>query len=406
MAEESSSANRHRPAATLATLSWAGRVFYSTLVLAAAAGATGALFWSYGEKPPTPAASASQGSSPRRTVEFEYSFEVQDVPAGAEKVLVWIPLPPSDARQTISDLRIEGKGPGAGSVTRVTDPEYGNAFARFDLSEAARKGRPLTGSIRFTATRAAYRVVPLGTGKEQENEKAGSPFVAKAKEKSSGKSDATATAGQRLDRFLQPDHLVPLAQNIREEAQRIAGAAPTPLVRARLLYDHIVSTVSYDKSGQGWGRGDAVYACDIRKGNCTDFHSLFIGEARSLKLPARFIMGVPLPAGQTEGEISGYHCWAEFYLQDRGWTPLDASEACKHPEQIDALFGGLDANRIQFTVGRDITLPGSALGPVNFSIYPHVEVDGRLHEPVKRRFYFRDVSSSSALAPPPAGKQK
>ena len=395
MAEESSGANRHRPAATLATMSRASRVFYATLVLAAAAaGATGALFWSRDEKPPTPAASPE--SSPRRTVEFEYSFEVQDVPAGAEKVLVWIPLPPSDEHQTISDLRIEGNGP----ATRVTDSEYGNAFARFDLSEAARKGQPLTGMIRFKATRAAYRVVPLGAGKENENAKASSTFFAKAKAKSSGKIDITATDSKRLDRFLQPDRLVPLAQNIRQEAQRIAGAAPSPLVRAPLLYDHIVSTVSYDKSGQGWGRGDAVYACDIRKGNCTDFHSLFIGEARSLNLPARFIMGVPLPAGQTEGEISGYHCWAEFYLQDRGWAPLDASEACKDPEQVDALFGGLDANRIQFTVGRDIKLPGSVLGPVNYSIYPHVEVDGRRHEPVERRFYFRDVSSSSALAPP------
>ena len=399
MADESSGANRHRPAATL---SRAGRVFYTTLMLAAAAGATGAFFWSYGEKPPT--ASASQASSPRRTVEFEYSFEVQDVPAGAEKVLVWIPLPPSDEHQTISDLRIDGNG--AVPVTRVTDPEYGNVFARFDLSEAARKGRPLTGSVRFKATRAAYRVVPLGAGKGKENEKASSTFIAKAQDTSSGKSDAAATAGQRLDRFLQPDRLVPLAQNIRQEAQQIAGAAPTPLARARNLYDHIVNTVSYDKSGPGWGRGDAVYACDIRKGNCTDFHSLFIGEARSLKLPARFVMGVPLPVGQTEGEISGYHCWAEFYLQDSGWAPLDASEAWKHPEQVESFFGGLDANRIQFTVGRDISLPGSSLGPVNYSIYPHAEVDGRRHELVNHRFYFRDVSSSSALAPPPPAERE
>ena len=378
MAEESSGANRRRPAATM---SRAGRVFYATLVLAAAAGA---LFWSRGDKPP----STSPESSPRRTVEFEYSFEVQNVPAGAEKVLVWIPLPPSNARQTISDLRIDGNGP----ATRVTDPEYGNAFARFDLSEAARKGQPLAGSIRFKVTRAAYRVLPLGAGKE--NEEAGSPIVAKA----SGKIDPANS--KQLDRFLQPDRLVQLTQKIRQEAQQIAGAAPTPLMRARQLYDHIVSTVSYDKGGQGWGRGDAGYACDIRKGNCTDFHSLFIAEARSVKLPARFIMGVPLPVDRTEGDIPGYHCWAEFYLQDLGWVPIDASEAYKHPEKKEELYGGLDANRIEFTTGRDIKLPGSAGAPINYAIYPHVEVNGKLHRDVETRFSFREITSRVAVVHP------
>ena len=76
------------------------------------------------------------------------------------------------------------------------------------------------------------------------------------------------------------------------------------------LYDNIVTTLLYDKSGKGWGRGDATYACDIRTGNCTDFHSLFIGEARSLGIPARFIMGLPLPEGRSQGVIPGYHCWA------------------------------------------------------------------------------------------------
>ena len=32
----------------------------------------------------------------------------------------------------------------------------------------------------------------------------------------------------------------------------------------------------YDKSGIGWGRGDALYACDAKRGNCTDFHALLM----------------------------------------------------------------------------------------------------------------------------------
>ena len=37
-----------------------------------------------------------------------------------------------------------------------------------------------------------------------------------------------------------------------------------PLGRARMLYDHMVDTVVYDKSSEGWGRGDSLYACDTR----------------------------------------------------------------------------------------------------------------------------------------------
>ncbi len=148
--------------------------------------------------------------------------------------------------------------------------------------------------------------------------------------------------------------------------------------------------MTYDKSGVGWGRGDAVYACEVRKGNCTDFHSLFIGQARALKIPARFIMGLPLPPDKKKGKIDGYHCWSEFYIPDKGWLPIDASEASRFPEKKELLFGGLDQHRVAFTIGRDIKLPRSAARPLNYAIFPHVEIDGLVHPYVETTFSFRD----------------
>ncbi len=64
-----------------------------------------------------------------------------------------------------------------------------------------------------------------------------------------------------------------------------------------------------------YGRGDAVYACGVRTGNCTEFHSFFISLARSVGIPARFSIGASIPSDRNEGGLDGYHCWVEFYRQ-------------------------------------------------------------------------------------------
>jgi transglutaminase-like putative cysteine protease len=79
------------------------------------------------------------------------------------------------------------------------------------------------------------------------------------------------------------------------------------------------------------------------------------------------------------GELAGYHCWAELYLDGAGWVPVDASEAWKHPDKRDYFFGHHDANRVQLTTGRDVTLPGMrAPTPLNFIVFPYAEgADGK-----------------------------
>jgi transglutaminase-like putative cysteine protease len=83
------------------------------------------------------------------------------------------------------------------------------------------------------------------------------------------------------------------------------AGAKSELEKARAIYNHIVATVKYDKRRQCWGRGDIYYACDARRGNCTDFHAIFIGYCRAPGIPARFSIGFPLPRERGEGQISG-----------------------------------------------------------------------------------------------------
>jgi transglutaminase-like putative cysteine protease len=148
----------------------------------------------------------------------------------------------------------------------------------------------------------------------------------------------------------------------------------------------------YDKTGTGWGRGDALFACDARRGNCTDFHALFIAMARSIGIPARFAIGLPLPEARGSGTIPGYHCWAEFYVEGRGWVPVDGSEAARNPSRKAYFFGHHDENRLELSRGRNLTLAPPQQGPpLNFFVYPYAEVDGKPHASVDHDFAFEDL---------------
>jgi hypothetical protein len=73
--------------------------------------------------------------------------------------------------------------------------------------------------------------------------------------------------------------------------------------------------------------------------------------------------------------------------------PVDISEADKHPEMKDYYFGDLTADRVMFSIGRDLKLvPASTQEPLNFFIYPHIEVGGRAlsQENVALQFAFAD----------------
>jgi transglutaminase-like putative cysteine protease len=195
-----------------------------------------------------------------------------------------------------------------------------------------------------------------------------------------------------VERWLKPDKLVPIDGRIKEMALEVTKGKTTDLEKARAIYDYAVSNLKYDKSGTGWGRGDIYYACDVKRGNCTDFHAVVIGFNRAVGIPARFEIGFPIPPDRGEGEVGGYHCWAQFYLKGIGWVPVDASEASKNPAKRDYFFGAHDENRVLFTIGRDVRLnPAQKGDPLNYFIYPYVEVDGKLFTNVQKKFFYKDV---------------
>jgi transglutaminase-like putative cysteine protease len=310
---------------------------------------------------------AGVASSPRtRAFHFEYKANLKDIPAGVQHLDLWMPAPHNDSWQEIANLRIQS--PVAYGVAQGPN---GNMIFHLRLDHP--HARDLTVAMTFDAVRQEHIQSRLSGG---------APL---------SKDEDPAALAQ----YLKPDRLVPIDDQIRKWAREVVdqAGAHTDLEMVRAIYNHVVATVKYDKTGQGWGRGDIYYACEERRGNCTDFHAIVIGYARALGIPARFAIGFPLPKDRGEGKISGYHCWAEVYVKHVGWVPIDASEAAKDPSRRDYFFGAHDENRIEFSKGRDVILaPKQAGDPLNYFVYAYAEADGKPFAGVTSEVSYRDVA--------------
>lgn len=318
--------------------------------------------------PPMPAVPAPAAAEPKiRKFTFHYAFQIKDLQptgdAAKDVVRVWLPLPPSTDCQEVK--RLAATAPAEPSEHE--EARFHNRLLHFETAI------PADGTI---AVDVPYEVV------RREVLRAGMPPATPEKLDDAGRTF-----------FLAADKLVPTSGRPLKLLEAVQ-LKQEPLHRARQLYDLVDQHVAYKKEGTGWGRGDTNWVCDNGYGNCTDFHSLFISLARSQGLPARFEIGFSIPTDKPEGPIAGYHCWAWFYLDGRGWTPVDISEADKHPELKEYYFGNLTADRVLFSVGRDLELvPRSAGPPMNFFIYPYIEVGGLplRKENVELKFSFKDA---------------
>lgn len=294
-----------------------------------------------------------------RSFLFTYKAKLKDLPPGELKF--WIPAAVSGGEQRVELVKALTPVP----AEMRKEGQYGNSYLFGTLKGDAKEAEI---ELQFKVTRYEQRVDLAGTG------------------------GAKAASQKELARALAPDRLVPLDERIRKLAAEVTKGKAAPLEKARAIYDYVVETMTYDKSGTGWGRGDIYYACDIRRGNCTDFHALFIGLCRASGIPARFIIGFPLPEGKREGTIGGYHCWAEFYVEGHGWIPVDTSEASKNKAKKGYFFGTICENRVAFTQGRDILLDPPQKGErLNYFIYPYFELEGKPYNSAEKSFSFREI---------------
>ena len=306
-----------------------------------------------------------------RTVRYTYEAKVTP-PAGSRVLEVWLPLPREDDQ-------------------RVLDVQLGGA-------------RATTVRLSPSGDRAAYVRIENPAGVVVLSETA---TVARNEVRAPVSASRTGIDGIDPAVFafeLGSTPVLQITDEIRRVAREQAGRKGTVVTKARALYDWVFDHMQYDKSVPGYGLGDIPYCLKVGKGNCTDFHSLFIALARTSGIPARWNIGFPLAYGDGKATgqpqaVQGYHCWAEFYAPGAGWVPVDISEARKHPELKDYFFGGLSGNRVLLSRGRDLLLEPDGTGRrLNYFIYPVARADGQDVPGAQWTFSYADVTSRDAGA--------
>ncbi len=284
------------------------------------------------------------------TYQVKEVVEIKPQPQ-AKLVEVWIPVPYQNRWQRLKDLKVSSPFP----FTLQKEDEYGNSFLYIRHPGALKE--PVKVILEYTVEREEV-----------------SPTKAQYKPPL---------------RYLLSDRLVPV-KKFKKLAQKITAGKKTDEEKLRAIYDYVVSHLKYDKSGKGWGRGDAIWACDAKRGNCTDFHSLFIALARAVGIPAVFEIGLPINGN---GQVKGYHCWVIAYPDGKVYG-IDASEAAKHPDKRNYFFGHLCDKRFGITRGRDILLSPPQHGDrLNYIYKAYEEVDLQPSDAVKTYYFVKRIKN-------------
>jgi len=137
--------------------------------------------------------------------------------------------------------------------------------------------------------------------------------------------------------YLRKTPLTEADKKIEALAAGVTGEAP--LERMHSLFNAVADAVAY-KPGATASHTTAAQALKAGHGVCQDHAHVFISAARSLRVPARYVVGYLLAA---EEKLTETHAWAEAFVQDIGWVGFDPANRLCPTDRYVRLGCGLDA---------------------------------------------------------------
>jgi Transglutaminase-like superfamily len=114
------------------------------------------------------------------------------------------------------------------------------------------------------------------------------------------------------EKFIEKDD--PL---IQQAAAHITTSSEVSAVKA--IYDYVVDNMNYEFHEEDLGAAVAIRG---KKGDCTEYSTLFAALCRAKNIPARVISGYTV-----EWHTTPKHNWVEVYMKECGWVPFDPTLA-------------------------------------------------------------------------------
>lgn len=277
------------------------------------------------------------------------TVRLNDVPAAAREVRLWVALPTDGPWQRVLERRVV-EAPEGWSL----EPQLGSH-----------------GEMIYARTNGAATVVVESIVRRE------SPRF------DLGASVPGAIQPQLFADELRLDEpLMEASADVRALADAACRGIADPRRKVLALFDAVANRADHyskDPSKPKCGRGAAEDCMANGGGCCSDLHALFIACARSQGIPARFQMGYRLKPENAGKEYDpSYRCWAEVYLPGSGWVPTDLVVAdAGAPEERVKHYGTLDAKRIWLWQGRGLELsPPQSGGPIATMLVGWAEIDG------------------------------
>ena len=137
--------------------------------------------------------------------------------------------------------------------------------------------------------------------------------------------------------------ILPHHPHIDSVANILWGQSSDIIDYARRCYEYTATHLDYLNANTGLHSLQDII--DNGGGDCGNFSSYYISLLRNRNIPSRHVVAVM--------GIDNYHVWAEFYLQNYGWIPVDPT--FKHGNPAGNYFGHKNSPHYITTLGIELT---------------------------------------------------
>jgi len=254
----------------------------------------------------------------RISVKHQLRFDLgTGAPHAVQQVLL---TPRSGPSQTVAEWKVEMEGI---EEAAVFDDAFGNIMHL--VSQTKPEGEKLVTITGIVETHDKNGVL---------GRIAGEPVPALFKRITDLTKSDIAVHGQFLAAETGYGKRIGLLHRLMERIGELYSFGPVEAADAPLLEQ---------AQSQSQSQGTPATALDEpprRRASAEEFGHLFVGAARALDIPARYVTGYL--AGSDDAEAS-FHAWAEAYDDALGWIAFDAALGYCPTDQHIRLATGLDA---------------------------------------------------------------